>query len=176
VGGQWCEDPLALDPQTMRELGYRMVERLERERGGPPLHRATPAEMRERLHGPPPEEPEPFDEIIERLSGSNLEAGSGMEAAGAGAVELEVLGWFKDWIGYPPDAAGSLVSDRSTAHLTAFACARETLGGGMRDDLVLYISDQAHSSVAQARGLSASGPTRCASCRATTASGSHPRR
>jgi aromatic-L-amino-acid/L-tryptophan decarboxylase len=154
MGGQWSEDPLALDPQTMRELGYRtvdlLVERLERERGGPPLRRTTPTEMRERLHGPPPEQPEPFDEILERLSGSNLEGGSRMEAAGASAVELEVLGWFKDWIGYPPDAAGSLVSDRSTAHLTAFACARETLGGGMRDDLVLYISDQAHSSVAQA--------------------------
>ena len=53
------EDPLALDPETMRELGYRtvdlLVERLQREE--PPIRRATPAEMRERLHGPAPAKP-----------------------------------------------------------------------------------------------------------------------
>ena len=189
MGGYESDDPLALDSQTMRELGYRtvdlLVERLERERGGPPLRRATPAEMRERLHGPPPEQPEPFDEILERLerdvlpfasrdghprffgfvpfagtwpgalgdlvaSGSNLYAGSWMESAGASQVELEVLGWFKDWIGYPPDAAGSLVSGGSAGNITALACAREALAGPMRDDLVLYVSDQAHSSIARA--------------------------
>ena len=189
MGGYESDDPLALDPQTMRELGYRtvdlLVERLERERGGPPLRRATPTEMRERLHGPPPEQPEPFDEILERLerdvlpfasrdghprffgfvpfagtwpgalgdliaSGSNLYAGSWMESAGPSQVELEVLGWFKDWIGYPPDAAGSLVSGGSAGNITALACAREALAGPMRDDLVLYVSDQAHSSIARA--------------------------
>jgi glutamate/tyrosine decarboxylase-like PLP-dependent enzyme len=188
MGGHESGDPLGLDSQTMRELGYRtvdlLVERLERERGGPPLRRATPAEMRERLHGPPPELPEPFDEILERLerdvlpfasrdghprffgfvpfagtwpgalgdliaSGSNLYAGSWMESAGPSQVELEVLGWFKDWIGYPPDAAGSLVSGGSAGNLTALACAREALAGPMRDDLVLYVSDQAHSSIAR---------------------------
>ena len=49
-------DPLALDPETMRELGYRtidlLVERLQRDE--PPIRRASPAEMRERLHGPRP--------------------------------------------------------------------------------------------------------------------------
>ena len=189
MGGHESDDPLGLDSQTMRELGYRtvdlLVERLERERDGPPLRRATPTEMRERLHGPPPEQPEPFDEILERLerdvlpfasrdghprffgfvpfagtwpgalgdliaSGSNLYAGSWMESAGVSQVELEVLGWFKDWIGYPPDAAGSLVSGGSAGNLTALACAREALAGPMRDDLVLYVSDQAHSSIARA--------------------------
>ncbi len=189
MGGNESDDPLGLDSQTMRELGYRtvdlLIERLERERGGPPLRRATPAEMRERLHGPPPEQAEPFDEILERLerdvlpfasrdghprffgfvpfsgtwpgalgdliaSGSNLYAGSWMESAGASQVELEVLGWFKDWIGYPPDAAGSLVSGGSAGNITALACAREALAGPMRDDLILYVSDQAHSSIARA--------------------------
>ena len=135
MGGHESDDPLALDPETMRELGQRtdlLVERLERERGGQVLR-----------HGPPPDEPEPFDEILERLSSSE-------EPAAASPVELELLGWFNDWIGYPPEATGLLVNDSSTAHLTAFGCARETLGGGMRDDLVLYISDQAHSSIVQA--------------------------
>jgi aromatic-L-amino-acid/L-tryptophan decarboxylase len=189
MGGHESDDPLGLDSRTMRELGYRtvdlLVERLERERGGPPLRRATPAEIRGRLHGPPPEQPEPFGEILERLdrdvlpfasrdghprffgfvpfagtwpgalgdliaSGSNLYAGSWMESAGASQVELEVLGWFKDWIGYPADAAGSLVSGGSAGNITALACAREALAGPMRADLVLYVSDQAHSSIARA--------------------------
>ena len=148
-GGPHDSDPLALDPETMRELGYRtvdlLVERLQREE--PPIRRASPAEMRERLHGPPPDEPQPFEEILAGLdrdvlpfasrdghpgffgfipfagtwpgalgdliaSGCNLYAGSWMEAAGVSQVELEVLGWFKEWIGFPADAAGSLVERR----------------------------------------------------------------
>src|SRR3954462_3145495 len=34
--------------------------------------------------------------------------------------------------------------------MTALACARETLAGAMRDDLVVYVSDQSHSSLARA--------------------------
>ena len=33
--------------------------------------------------------------------------GSWMESAGPSQVELELLGWFKDWIGYPAGASGS---------------------------------------------------------------------
>ena len=39
-------------------------------------------------------------------SACNVYAGSWMESAGPSQVELEVLGWFKDWIGYPPESAG----------------------------------------------------------------------
>ncbi len=83
-------------------------------------------------------------------SACNVYAGSWMESAGPSQVELEVLGWFKDWIGYPPAAAGSLVSGGSAANMTAIACAREAKAGAMRDDLVLYVSDQTHSSIARA--------------------------
>ena len=83
-------------------------------------------------------------------SATNVYAGSWMEAAGPSQLELEVLGWFKDWIGYPAEAAGLLVSGGSAANLTALACAREALVGSMSDDLVVYVSDQAHSSVARA--------------------------
>ena len=69
VGGPHDNDPLAVDPETMRELGYRtidlLVERLQREE--PPIRRATPEEMRERLHGPAPDEAVPFDEILAGL-------------------------------------------------------------------------------------------------------------
>ena len=83
-------------------------------------------------------------------SAANVYAGSWQEAAGPTQLELEVLGWFKEWVGYPADAGGTLVSGGSAANLTALACAREALVGSMRDDLVVYASDQAHSSIARA--------------------------
>jgi glutamate/tyrosine decarboxylase-like PLP-dependent enzyme len=83
-------------------------------------------------------------------SAANVYAGSWQEAAGPTQLELEVLGWFKEWVGYPVDAGGTLVSGGSAANLTALACAREALIGSMRDDLVVYASDQAHSSIARA--------------------------
>src|SRR3954452_9133630 len=80
----------------------------------------------------------------------NIYAGHWSESAGPSQVELEVLGWFRDWIGYPESAAGLLVNGGSAANMTAMACARETLVGAMRDDVVAYVSDQAHSSFARA--------------------------
>jgi len=186
------DDPLALDAATMRRLGYRAVDMLVDRTTDPtipPLRRATPDEMAARLGGPPPDEPQDFDEILRRLdeevlpftskgdhpgffayipfsgtwpgalgdliaSATNVYAGSWMEAAGPSQLELEVIGWFKDWVGYPEDAAGVLVSGGSAANLTAIACARESLVGPMSDDLVAYVSDQAHCSVARsARNL-----------------------
>ena len=181
------DDPLALDRETMRQQGYRVVDLLVDRLmvDGPPLRRAAPAAMRERLGGPPPAGPQPLEDVLSRLerdvlpyrsrvdhprflafvpgsgtwpgaladlvaSACNVYAGSWMESAGPSQVELEVLGWFKDWVGYPPEAAGSLTSGGSAANMTALACAREAKAGAMRDDLVLYVSDQAHSSVARA--------------------------
>ena len=83
-------------------------------------------------------------------SACNLEASSWVQAAGPSQVELVVLGWFKQWIGYPEEAAGVLVSGGSPANLTALACAREALLGPMSDQVVAYLSDQAHSSMARA--------------------------
>ena len=73
-------------------------------------------------------------------------------AGGAGGTQLEltVLRWFAEWLGYPPDACGVLVSGGSAANMTALACARERYVGAMRDDLVVYVSAQSHSSVARA--------------------------
>jgi glutamate/tyrosine decarboxylase-like PLP-dependent enzyme len=65
-------------------------------------------------------------------------------------VELEVLDWFRRWIGYPESAEGVLVSGGSAANLTAMACARELRLGPMTDRVTAYCSDQSHSSVARA--------------------------
>ncbi|HVL30914.1 MAG TPA: aminotransferase class I/II-fold pyridoxal phosphate-dependent enzyme [Solirubrobacteraceae bacterium] len=181
-------DPLGLDPELMREYGYRTVDMLVRrlcDASAPPLRRASPAEMRARLAGPPPAAGSDFEAILERLdrdvlpfasrgdhpgflafipfcgtwpgalgdfiaSACNIYAGSWMEAAGPTQLELEVLGWFKRWIGLPDGAGGVLVGGGSAANLTALACAREAVAGHMSDDLVGYVSDQAHSSVARA--------------------------
>ena len=43
-----------------------------------------------------------------------------------------------------------LVSGGSAANMTALACAREAMLGAMSDQVVAYVSDQAHSSIARA--------------------------
>lgn len=83
-------------------------------------------------------------------SALNVYAGCWMEGAGWAQLELTVLDWFKGWIGYPPEASGILVSGGSAANMTALACAREVMVGAMDPRLVVYVSDQSHSSVARA--------------------------
>ena len=83
-------------------------------------------------------------------SALNVHATSWLETPGPSQIELVVLEWFKKWIGYPPSASGVLVSGGSAANMTALACAREALLGVMTDKAVVYVSDQAHSSMARA--------------------------
>ena len=82
-------------------------------------------------------------------SALSLYAGSWAESPGPTQVELTVLRWFKDWLGYPAAADGQLTSGGTQANLQALACARELRAGAMRDDLVVYVSDQGHSSLAR---------------------------
>lgn len=86
-------------------------------------------------------------------SAMDIDASLWMSAAGPSQLELTVIGWFKDWIGYPEDAAGVLVGGGSAANQTALACAREALLGPMTDRVVMYAADQTHSSVAKAARL-----------------------
>ncbi len=86
-------------------------------------------------------------------SALDIDVGSWMSAAGPSQLELVVLDWFKQWIGYPADAAGILVSGGSAANMTALACAREALVGPMSDRVMAYAADQTHSSVARAARL-----------------------
>jgi aromatic-L-amino-acid/L-tryptophan decarboxylase len=79
---------------------------------------------------------------------ANPYCGAWMESAGAAQIELEVVDWFRDWLGMPTSTAGLLVSGGSAANLMALLVAREA-AGGPSDDSVLYLSDQAHSSLAR---------------------------
>jgi glutamate/tyrosine decarboxylase-like PLP-dependent enzyme len=183
------DNPLGLDPETMRRLGYQtvdmLVDRLTAVAEGPVIRRADRPEMERRLREPAPEGAQGFDEILGRLgtdvlpfasvtghpryfafipgcptwpaslgdliaSVSNIENSSWLESAGPSELELVVLDWFKEWIGYPAEAEGILVSGGSAANMTALACAREAMLGAMSERVVAYVSDQAHSSVARA--------------------------
>jgi aromatic-L-amino-acid decarboxylase len=86
-------------------------------------------------------------------SAMDIDASLWMSAAGPSQLELSVLEWFKEWIGYPEAAAGILVSGGSAANQTALACAREALLGPMTDRVVMYAADQTHSSIAKAARL-----------------------
>ena len=79
---------------------------------------------------------------------ANPYCGAWMESAGATQVELEVIDWFRAWLGMPAGTAGVLVTGGSAANLTALLVAREAVGGPSGDSVV-YLSDQAHSSLAR---------------------------
>ncbi|MEX2238912.1 MAG: pyridoxal-dependent decarboxylase [Dehalococcoidia bacterium] len=73
-------------------------------------------------------------------------------------VELQVVEWCKEMLGYAPDASGVLTSGGSMANLYALAVARHCKAGwdvreeGLagHQDLVTYASTEAHSSIQRA--------------------------
>ncbi len=86
-------------------------------------------------------------------TGYNFFAGVWSVAAGPNEVELTVLEWFRQWLGMPAGASGLLTSGGSNATLTAVVAARHAALGERTEGLprlVMYCSDQAHSSVARA--------------------------
>lgn len=180
---------LDLPPETMRAMGYavvdRLVERLSGLDGAPAWRGATREEMRERLSGPAPAQGSPFHELLRFLdrsvlpyrgsvdhprffafvpscptwpgilgdflaAGHDIFQGTWLASAGPSALELEVLGWFRDWLGYPPASAGLLMSGGSAANLAALATARDARLGEAWGDGVIYVSGETHSSVVRA--------------------------
>src|SRR5688500_5005817 len=89
-------------------------------------------------------------------TGYNFFAGVWPVAAGPNALELQVLEWFRSWAGMPAGTGGLLTSGGSAATFTAVVAARHAVVG---DDatrlprLVMYASDQAHSSAPRAAWL-----------------------
>jgi aromatic-L-amino-acid/L-tryptophan decarboxylase len=188
-GERGDSDPLALEPEQMRRMGYQVVdlliERMTALADGPVIRIASRPEMEARLAEPAPSEGVDFATLLGRLdtdvlpfvghfdhprffgyipgagtwpgalgdlisAATNIDSGAWRESAGPSQLELTVLDWFRDWVGYPPEAAGILVSGGSAANLTAIACAREAIIGPMSPRIVAYASDQTHSSLARA--------------------------
>jgi glutamate/tyrosine decarboxylase-like PLP-dependent enzyme len=82
--------------------------------------------------------------------GTNFFAGVWLEASGPTQVELLVLDWFKQFLGYPDEARGLLTCGGSEANLTALAVARERLDFDERGRTVLFVTEHRHWSVDRA--------------------------
>ena len=83
------------------------------------------------------------------VSGHNLFAGHWMAASAAGQIEINVIDWLNELIGFPKEGGGILVSGGSMANLSAIAAAREARLGGPNEKAIVYCSDQTHSSLAK---------------------------
>jgi aromatic-L-amino-acid/L-tryptophan decarboxylase len=83
-------------------------------------------------------------------SATNFFSGVWLEASAPSQVELIVLDWFKEFLGYPVEANGILTSGGSEANLTALVVAREKLRPEDRRQGVLYVTEQRHGSVDRA--------------------------
>ncbi|MGH7653982.1 MAG: pyridoxal phosphate-dependent decarboxylase family protein [Gemmatimonadaceae bacterium] len=83
------------------------------------------------------------------ISGHNLFAGHWMAASAAGQIEINVIDWLNELIGFPREGGGILVSGGSMANLSAIAAAREARLGGPNEKAIVYCSDQTHSSMAK---------------------------
>jgi aromatic-L-amino-acid decarboxylase len=67
-------------------------------------------------------------------------------------LEQKTLDWLRQWIGLPEGWMGIIYDTASTSSMHAIVCAREMVAPearfhGSKGDLVLYTSDQAHSSI-----------------------------
>jgi glutamate/tyrosine decarboxylase-like PLP-dependent enzyme len=82
-------------------------------------------------------------------SGFNVFAGHWLAASGPGAVELQTIDLLREACGFPEGAGGLFLSGGSMANLSALATARAVKLGGPDQSAVIYLSDQAHSSVAK---------------------------
>jgi glutamate/tyrosine decarboxylase-like PLP-dependent enzyme len=82
-------------------------------------------------------------------SGFNVFAGHWLAASGPGAVELQTIDLLCQVCGYPDGAGGLFLSGGSMANLSGLATARAVKLGGPDPAAVIYLSDQAHSSVAK---------------------------
>ena len=81
-------------------------------------------------------------------SGHNTFQGTWLGGSGPSMIELVVLDWFREWVGYPDSAGGLFTSGGSAASLDAFVAAREAAGWPERP--AVYMSDQSHTALVRA--------------------------
>lgn len=81
-------------------------------------------------------------------SGFNANTCSWLVSSGTSHLELVVLEWLRDWIGYPKTAGGLLTTGGSAASVEAIVAARDASGHPARP--VIYMSDQSHSALIRA--------------------------
>ncbi|KIC38706.1 amino acid decarboxylase [Ruegeria sp. ANG-R] len=89
-------------------------------------------------------------DFLAAIDGSNLGGGN----TAAAMIDIQVVNWFKELMGFPEDASGTLTSGGSMANMVALNVARNALAGvdvraegilGMPQPIRFYASDQVHS-------------------------------
>ncbi|MFN8178261.1 MAG: aminotransferase class V-fold PLP-dependent enzyme [bacterium] len=86
-------------------------------------------------------------------AGTNPFVGTWLGGATLSSLELTVLRWIAQLVGYPENAGGLLTSGGSMANLSALAAARARAG---RESLVsgtIYVSEEGHASMDKAAAL-----------------------
>ncbi len=96
-------------------------------------------------------------------AGHNVFQGTWLGASGPSQLEVVVIDWFREWIGYPETAGGLFTSGGSAASLDAFVAAREAAGAPER--AAVYVSDQAHTALTRAARIVGVRPERIRSIR-----------
>ena len=91
-------------------------------------------------------------------AGHNVFQGTWLGASGPSQLEVVVLDWFRDWLGYPKTAGGLFTSGGSAASLDAFVAAREAAGAPERP--TVYMSDQSHTALSRAATIVGVRPER----------------
>ena len=91
-------------------------------------------------------------------AGHNVFQGTWLGASGPSQLEVVVIDWFRDWIGYPTTAGGLFTSGGSAASLDAFVAAREAAGAP--DYAAVYMSDQSHTALSRAATIVGVRPER----------------
>ena len=92
------------------------------------------------------------------IAGYNVFQGTWLESSGPSQIEVTVLDWFREWLGYPAEGSGVLTSGGSAANLLAIVAAREAAGNPERG--TIYLSAQSHASVARAARVAGIDPDR----------------
>lgn len=100
-----------------------------------------------------------FGAFAEFLAASMNTNTGGVDYHSANYVEKQVIDWFKELLGFPESASGLLTSGCSAANLIGMAVARNAKAGfnlrqnglqAAQEKMVLYASEEAHSSVQKA--------------------------
>ena len=84
-------------------------------------------------------------------SGFNINSCTWLVSSGTSQLELTVVEWMREWIGYPESASGLLTSGGSAASVEALVTAREA--AQHPDRPTVYMSDQSHSALKRAASI-----------------------
>src|SRR5579872_600157 len=83
-------------------------------------------------------------------AGYNVFAGTWLGGSAAEAVEIVTIDWLRQLCGFSEGCRGLFVSGGTIANLTALTVARHVMLDDRLDGAVVYMSDQAHSSLEKA--------------------------